>query len=123
VLELSPATVVIGGPLFGTLRIPARLAADTQADLKLTCVRQYTTGSGKHRNTHRDVLWQEQTRVPAHDAGVSETFLAVRFSLPATQPTTTADGGCNGTYWQLTASAGLPGVDYRSVFDIPVRKP
>jgi hypothetical protein len=122
VLALSSATVVTGGPLSGTLRIPAKRPFNADVELKLTCVRQYTTGSGKHRSTNRDVLWQDETCAPTHASGAFETPVPVRFALPADQPATTADGGCDGVYWQLTASARLPGVDYKAVFDIPVRK-
>jgi hypothetical protein len=122
VLALSPAAVGTGGPLSGTLRIPATQAFDADVEMKLTCVRQYTTGSGKHRNTHRDVLWQDEACVPTHAAGAFEVPVPVRFALPADQPGTTADGGCDGVYWQLTASARMAGVDYKAVFDIPVCK-
>jgi hypothetical protein len=123
VLALSHTTVVTGSPLSGTLRIPAKEAFDADVELKLTCVRQYTSGSGKNQSNHRDVLWQDEACVPTHASGAFETPVPVRFTLPADQPATTADSGCNGVYWQLTASAHLPGVDYKAVFDIPVRKP
>ncbi|MBM4163900.1 MAG: DUF3592 domain-containing protein [Lentisphaerae bacterium] len=122
VLALSSATVVTGGPLSGTLRIPAKRPFNADVELKLTCVRQYTTGSGKHRSTNRDVLWQDETCAPTHASGAFETPVPVRFALPADQPATTANGGCDGVYWQLTASASMTGVDYKAVFDIPVRQ-
>jgi len=42
--------------------------------------------------------------------------------VPFNQPeTSTLDGG-DSYFWRLTASAGAPGIDYKAVFDVPVRK-
>lgn len=121
VFEMSPMPGVLGGPVSGTIRIPARVETETGIDVVLQCVHQYTTGSGKHRSTHRDVLWE----APRHfDAGLAygdETMLPIRFAVPYDKPATNAAGGSDGYYWRLSAKASAPGIDYKAVFDVPVR--
>jgi hypothetical protein len=121
VLEMSPLPGVLGGPVGGTIRIPAAVVTEAGFTVKLQCVHQYTTGSGKHRSTHRDVLWEEARHIDRPLACGDETMLQVRFSAPYELPATTVAGGRNGYYWQLTASAAAPGIDYKAVFDVPVR--
>ncbi len=121
VLELSPLPGVIGGPVSGTVHVPAKLEAEDGAELKLECVRQVTTGSGKQRHTRCDVLWSDQKRVPASPGGERATWLSVRFTTPGEMPATTAAGGSDGVWWRLTASARAPGIDYKAVFDVPVK--
>jgi hypothetical protein len=121
VFEMSPLPGVLGGPVSGTIRIPSNVEAAAGIVVKLQCVRQYTTGSGKHRSTHRDVLWEEARTFDSGLAFGEETMLPVRFAVPYDKPATTAAGGSNGTYWRLTATAATPGIDYKAVFDVPVK--
>jgi hypothetical protein len=87
----------------------------------LQCVHQYTSRSGKNSTTHRDVLWEEARHIDGNVAYGDETMLPVRFAVPYERPATTVAGGSNGYYWQLKATAAAPGIDYKAVFDVPVR--
>ena len=121
VFEMSPQPGVLGGPVSGVIRIPAKVEAEEGFDLVLQCIHQYTTGSGKNSTSHRDVLWETSERIENTLACGDETMLPVRFSVPYEKPATTAAGGSNGYYWQLKASAAASGIDYKAVFDVPVR--
>ncbi|WP_442777260.1 hypothetical protein, partial [Sphaerotilus montanus] len=47
------ATGVLGGPVNGTIRIPATVETEKGFDLTLQCIHQYRTRSGKNSTTHR----------------------------------------------------------------------
>ena len=120
--EMSPMPGVLGGPVSGTIRIPARVETEDGFDVSLRCIHQYTTGSGKSSSTHCDVQWEDSRHI---DGGLSygdETMLPVRFAVPYGESPTTAAGGRNGYYWRLTATAAAPGIDYKAVFDVPVKQ-
>ncbi len=121
VFEMSPLPGVLGGPVSGTIRIPAKVETEDGFEVKLECVHQYTTGSGKQRTTHRDVLWEDSRHSGGSLSYGDETMLPVRFAVPYEKPATTVAGGSNGYYWQLKATAAAPGIDYKAVFDVPVR--
>jgi hypothetical protein len=122
VFEMSPLPGVLGGPVSGTIRIPAKVETEDGFDVELQCIRQYTTGSGKQRSTHRDVLWQDSRHIAGGLSYGDETMLQVRFAVPYGEQATTASGGCNGIYWRLNATAAAPGIDYKAVFDVPVKR-
>ena len=118
---LSPAPAVTGGAVAGTIRIPARVRTDAGFELKLQCFQRVTTQSGGESSTSTECRWEDARHAaPGLEYG-DETMVTVRFALPPDQPATTSEGG-DGYYWRLTASAATPGIDYRAVFDVPVRK-
>ncbi len=121
VFEMSPLPGVLGGPVNGTIRIPAKVETEAGFEVVLQCVHQYTTRSGKNSTTHRDVLWEDSRHIDGALGYGDETMLPVRFSAPYDKPASTVAGGCNGYYWQLKASAAAPGIDYKAVFDVPLR--
>jgi hypothetical protein len=122
VFEMSPLPGVLGGPVAGTVRIPAKVETEDGFDLVLQCIHQFTTGSGKNASTHRDVLWEDARHIDGSLSYGEETMLPVRFSVPYDQQGTTAPGGGNGYYWRLNATAAAPGIDYKAVFDVPVKR-
>ncbi len=122
VFEMAPLPGVLGGPVNGTVRIPARVGEEAGCELTLQCLHRYTSGSGKQRTTHTDVVWEGSNRLDGGHVYGEETMLPVRFSVPYDCPATTAAGGCNGYYWQLRVTAAAPGIDYKAVFDVPVRR-
>ena len=121
VFEMSPLPGVLGGPVNGTVRIPSHVETEDGFDVVLQCVHQYTTGSGKQRSTHRDVLWEDSRHIDGGHSYGDETLLPVRFSVPYERPATTVAGNGNGYYWRLNVTAAAPGIDYKAVFDVPVR--
>lgn len=121
-LDLSPMPAVLGRPLAGTVRVPAKVDTEKGFDVALRCVHQYTSRSGKNSTTHKHTLWEGTQHLDAAHAYGEETMLPVRFTLPEERPATSAAGGQNGYYWQMTVTAAAPGIDYKAVFDVPVRR-
>lgn len=121
IFEMSPLPGVLGGPVNGTIRIPVKVETGHGFEIVLQCIHQYASGSGKSRTTHRDVQWEDSRHIDGALAYGDETMLPVRFAVPYDRPATTVPGGSNGHYWQLKASAAAPGIDYKAVFDVPVR--
>jgi hypothetical protein len=120
VFEMSPMPGVLGGPVTGTIQIPAKVETTDGFDVSLRCIHQYTTRSGKSSTTHCDVLWEDARHLDAGYAMGETTMLPVRFAVPYEEPATTVAGGKNGYYWRLSAKAAAPGIDYKAVFDVPV---
>ena len=121
VFEMSPMPGVLGGPVSGSIQIPAKVDAPDGFEIALQCIHQYTTGSGKSSSTHRDVLWKDSAHLASGYSCGDATMLPVRFSVPYGEPATTVAAGRNGYYWKLSAKAATPGIDYKAVFDVPVR--
>lgn len=121
VFEMSPMPGVLGGPVNGTIQIPARVETTDGFDVSLHCIHQYTTRNGKNSTTRRDVLWEDSLHLDAGYAMGETTMLPVRFAVPFEKPFTTVAGGKNGFYWRLNAKAATPGIDYKAVFDVPVK--
>lgn len=122
VFEVSPLPGAVGGTVGGTIRIPAQVEAPDGFEVVFQCIYQYTTGSGKSSSTHRDVLWEESQHLAEACSFGDESMVAVRFAVPDGLPATTASAGANGYYWQLKATAATPGIDYKAVFDVPMRR-
>ena len=120
--EMSPLPGVLGGPVSGSIRIPKQVNTEDGFELTLQCIHQYTTRSGKNSTTHRDVLWDDSCHIDSVYNYGSEIVLPVKFAVPFNKPATSAAGKRNGHYWQLKAKAKSPGIDYRAVFDLPVKR-
>ena len=121
IFALSPSPGVVGGPVTGTVRIPAKVEAPDGFEVSLQCLHRYTTQSGGESSTNTVVCWEDARHaVVGLDYG-EETVVNVRFAVPFDQPETTADGG-DGYAWRLTVAAKAPGIDYKAVFDVPVMK-
>ena len=122
-LELSTIPGVIGRTLAGMVRAPASMQPVEGFQVTLTCVRRVTTGGGKNRSTSESILWQDEQRVRgelSRTAAALETHIPVAFRLPAdVRPCDDADSG-DQVLWRLRLSAEVPGVDYESVFQVPV---
>lgn len=122
-LELATRPAVIGHSLVGTVRVSTSIESPEGFLATLSCVRRVTSGSGKNRSTSETVLWQDEQRAAgarARDAAGWRTDVPVQFRIPAdVEPCSLGDPD-NRVLWRLTLSASVPGVDYASVFDIPV---
>jgi len=119
--EMSPLPGVLGGFVSGSIRIPRRVDAVDGFELTLQCIHQYTTKSGKNSTTHRDVLWDETGHVDSAYNYGTEMVLPVKFGIPFSKHATTVTGNTNGYYWQLKTKAKTPGIDYSSLFYVPVK--
>jgi hypothetical protein len=123
VLELSTLPAVIGHSLIGRVRASSLLQPPDGFDVVLSCVRRVTSQTGKDSSTTETILWQEEKRVRGElkrDPRGMATFVPIGFQIPGdargSDPSTSNDY----VLWRLTLSAAVPGVDYQSVFEVPV---
>lgn len=122
-LELSTRPAVIGHSLAGTIRAPVSIQPAEGFLATLQCVRRLTTRSGKDSSTSETVLWQDERRArgqPSRDASGRATMIPVSIPLPPDASPTDQRNSRNEVVWRLTLSASVPGVDYRSIFEVPV---
>jgi HEAT repeats len=91
-------------------------------DLRLTCVRKITSGSGDNRSTVKKVLWQTGETVPLSLIGMDPfgRTIPVNFPIPADASVTRHEDPAHEILWLLHAKAALPGVDYSDEFEVPV---
>ena len=119
-LMLSSTTIRLGDRITATVMLPKMVEGDFKG--VLACTHQYTTGSGKHRSTHHDVLWSSELMSGGSPTGVEMTHVSFHFELPiaslGVHPT--HETGSTKYYWRLVVSSDLPGVDYKAEFDIVV---
>src|SRR5882757_2121918 len=106
----------------GRIQLRFETQAEHGIDLRLSCVRKVTSGSGDSRSTSQIVLWQADQNVPAGAVGPGPLGRAipVDFSPPADCLATNHDNPNDQILWLLHAKADVPGVDYSDDFEIPV---
>ena len=111
VFEMETFAAVVGGFCRGIIRVPVEVQAHEGIQLKLTNIHQYSTGSGKQRQTHRDVLWEDHKTVKTkrHKQNFFRTEIEVEFEIPSGSKIKESDG--DTYYWELEAKADTPGVD------------
>jgi hypothetical protein len=123
VFEMATIPGALGGTLQGVIQTGARLRPAEAIHVNLSCLRRVTTGSGQSRSRQEHVLWQDEQVLTA-EAGLPEpepglTAIPVHFHLPTDQPESTVGYG-DGILWRLEASAKMPGLNFSTVFIVPV---
>jgi hypothetical protein len=113
---------VIGSYLGGVIEVPARVVVEKEARVALRCVRRVETGSGKNRRTVETILWEREERIPPEKwlSGAGRTDIPVLFHIPAGSVASDPESGDNEVLWRLSAEAATPGVDFKTVFVVPV---
>jgi hypothetical protein len=121
--ELSTIPGVIGHTIAGAVRVATVLQPAEGFYTILSCVRRVTTRSGNDSSTSESILWQEERYIrgePSRDATGMTTRIPIAFRLPAdARPCDSSDPN-NRVLWRLKVSASVPGVDYASLFEVPV---
>ena len=111
----------LGDRLSGELRVPASLPEGSTIMVYLDCVRRRTTGSGKHRSTTEDLLWQDEQRLPLQPHPLMQgTRVPIVFPLPSDRPATDDSNPKDKIIWRLRMEAEVPGVDFSTSFEVPV---
>lgn len=120
-LQLAGIPGVVGGQLAGVVRIPTRITAEDGFHLKLNC---FTYTRGADNKQHEELIWQDEGLVtePMHDNVTNQTVVPVLFAIPFEAMETSRPDSKLGTKWRLDVSCKLPGVDYKSQFEVPVFK-
>jgi hypothetical protein len=124
-LDLVTKPAAIGQGLGGVIRTRADVRPADGFSLVLSCVRVVRTGSGRNRSTRETVLWQEEKRAAGQrGAGAPAdgvvTNIPVAFRIPADAVPGDDRNPNDRVVWRLRASASVPGVDYESLFEVPV---
>ncbi|MGH9743406.1 MAG: HEAT repeat domain-containing protein, partial [Candidatus Acidiferrum sp.] len=118
-LPFSPGRRLSGG-------IHLQLGDDAQhgIDLRLSCIRKTTTGTGNNRSTVETVLWQADQNVPSGAIGTDPVgrTIPVDFAIPTDAYVTDHDNLSDQVLWLLHAKADVPGIDYTDDFEVPVFK-
>lgn len=112
-----------GQSLKGTIHLRFNTDAKHGIDLRLSCIRQVTTGIGKDRSTHETVLWQADKNVPQEmvmPSPLGDAAIPVDVSIPSDAYETCQDQPDDKILWVLHAQADVPGVNYSDDFEVPV---
>jgi hypothetical protein len=112
-----------GRTLKGTIHLRFNTEARHGIDLRLSCVRQVVTGSGKNRSTLQSVLWQADKNVlqsALAPGPMGDAVIPVEFTIPSDAYESNHDDPDDQVLWLLHAQADVPGVDYSDDFEVPV---
>ena len=120
--ELSTLPGVIAHTIAGTVRVAAVLEPPEGFYTALSCVRRITT-RGKDSSTTESILWEEERYIrgqQSRDASGMTTKIPIAFRLPADTLPCDSSNPNDRIVWRLKLSASVPGVDYASLFEVPV---
>lgn len=120
-LMFSSLPGTIGGRLQGRMESAFSFPAGCDVHMTLSCVRSYVSSSGSSHSRWESVLWQAKQSVAPY-AGTPDSPVPVDFTIPYDAPETNGNDPNNEVFWRLTASAALPGLDFRASFRVPVFK-
>lgn len=121
--EFASLPFTPGRPLHGTIHLRFNTTAAHGIDLRLSCVRQIVTQSGKDSSTNQILLWQDVKNIPADslNAGpMGDAAIPVDFGIPSDALETNHDHPNDQVLWLLHAEANVPGVNYFDDFEVPV---
>jgi hypothetical protein len=123
IFEMAAIPAAPGGTLEGQIQVKTRLQPQHGLHLRLSCIRQMTTGGGKNRHTEEKILWQDEKwlRPDLPQTDLNATGVPIFFKLPDDQPESTPSSG-DGIHWRLEASAKLRGPNFHATFEVPVFK-
>ncbi len=122
VFEMAEVPGVIGGNLGGLILTRVNIRPQDGFTLTLRSIHEWTSGSGKNRTTHRNTLWESE-QVLEHEAmpeDPTRSALPVLFFIPYSCKPTERLSSSSKNYWELTATAKSPGLDYKATFRVPV---
>lgn len=117
---------IVGGELAGVLHTEVSQIPAGGFVLTLQSIKHRTTGRGRCRRTHREVLWEDKHNVSIDlnaDTADGKVVLPVSFAIPfecescSEKPTASTK-----LFWELSADAEFPGADFHCKFDVPVFK-
>ena len=121
-LTLVSIPAVLGGRLAARMEGQFHLPPGSEVSLVLSCVRSYISGSGTDRPRWQQVLWQDKKIATALVGGPGMTTVPVEFAIPYDARETDSQNPDDEIFWRLSASADLPGLDFRCAFLTPVFK-
>lgn len=120
-LMFSSLPGVIGGCLQGRVESAFSFPAGCDIYMTLSCVRSRVNNSGGSHSRWESVVWQAERAVVPY-AATPASSVPVDFAIPYDTPETDGSNPDNEVFWRLTATAALPGLDFRACFRVPVFK-
>ena len=122
VFQMASVPGVIGGPLVGVVHTNVKLNPEHGFHVRLSCVHRETSGSGKNRRTHKEILWQDERVIQREllQQDPSKSAIPVEFAIPFDSRPTDEAKTNDRVLWRLEVSADVPGVDYHATFEVPV---
>lgn len=119
-LSLKPFPGEIGGDVAGKVLFKHRLSSEHDYSVTLTCVWQYTTGSGDNKRTSEDLIWQKEGTAKLKQVLLKNANSELRFRFKVPEGLEESDTGqsSNRHIWRLTLENKELGLN-RS-FEIPV---
>lgn len=120
--EMNSLPYSPGGHVTGAIHVKIPRDVPHGIDLKLSCFRRISTGSGKSRSTHEIPLWEDSKNIAATSVsrGPLDTVVPVDFVLPPDAFQTDLENPNDQVHWVLNVKADVPGVDYSDQFELPV---
>lgn len=120
ILKLDAVPCTPGSDLCGQIQIPTSLNIKQAVHLKLECMNNVTTGSGKKRQTTQHILWSSEYFSHDGQQVSGKMFVVpVHFKLPI-EAQSTRDTQDDKVFWCLKVHARLSGINCYEDFDIPV---
>jgi hypothetical protein len=112
-----------GKTLRGTIHLRFNTTTRHGINLRLSCVRQVVTGSGRNRSTEKVVLWQSDKHVSEQSIApgpMGDAAIPVDFIIPSDGYETNHDKPSDQLLWILHAEADTPGVSFSDEFEVPI---
>lgn len=120
-LEIETRPGVVGGRFTATVHVGRVVTADGGFSGRLSCLKRSRTGNKSHEST----IWQHEITIPMTHVrrGPFGSAVPVSFDIPfESEPTSVDSSRLPSVQWRLEVAAELAGVDFSSVFDVPVFK-
>jgi hypothetical protein len=112
----------LGGELQGTIEAPFPHSPDHGVQLRLLSIHRVTEGYGKTRSRDEWILWSNEVKLGPGMlcAGPTGTTIPVSIPIPPDAHPTEEMSPAEEYAWLLEATADMPGINYREIFEIPV---
>lgn len=111
-----------GGELKGTIEAPFPHSPDHGVQLRLLSIHRVIDGTGKSRTRNEWILWSNEVKLDPGRlcAAPTGTTIPVAIPIPLDAQATEEITPVEEYAWLLEATADMPGINYREVFEIPV---
>ena len=109
----------VGGTVAGVVVTNSKVQEAKRFRLVLRCIQRVSTGTGKNRHTEERVLWEDWRHVKEMGEDSRQSGIPVCFEIPSSCSSTNP---AEGISWKLEVSAEVPGIDFLTVFDIPLTR-
>jgi hypothetical protein len=116
------APLVLGHTVRGDVELHGDITPENGYVVRLACVHAVTTSGRRNNSTRETVMWDDEQVVSASAAMRSPvaTRVPFQFVTPPDAPTTDTRNNRDRTYWRLSVTAEVPGIDLDTSFELPL---